>query len=139
MSTRGLPRAVLDSFSPKKATSIGRIPSRRAASRYTLGAMDAGRAPKPLRTVPETDTALRRRARTRAGRPAGRPALGWPTGTGRPANNPAAGGLNAGGGLFKPVEMCPNQVEDAAAEFNSRVQIVSPPPDQLSTLTNRRR
>jgi hypothetical protein len=26
--------------------------------------------------------------------------------------------------------MGPNEVEDAAAEFNSRVQIVSPPPDQ---------
>ena len=27
--------------------------------------------------------------------------------------------------------MSPNQVDDAAAEFNSRVQIVSPPPDQF--------
>ncbi len=39
--------------------------------------------------------------------------------------------LNAGGGLFKPVGMDPKQVEDAAPEFNSRVQIVSPPPDQF--------
>ena len=28
--------------------------------------------------------------------------------------------------------MGPNKVEDAAAEINSRVQIVSPPPDQIS-------
>jgi hypothetical protein len=28
--------------------------------------------------------------------------------------------------------MGPHEVEDAAAEFNSRVQIVSPPPDQFS-------
>jgi hypothetical protein len=41
-------------------------------------------------------------------------------------------GLDAGAGLFKPVAMGPNEVEDAAAEINSRVQIVSPPPDQKS-------
>ena len=39
--------------------------------------------------------------------------------------------FGGGGGLFKPVAMGPNEVEDAAAEFNSRVQIVSLPPDQL--------
>jgi hypothetical protein len=39
-------------------------------------------------------------------------------------------GLDAGAGLFKPVAMGPNEVEDAAAEINLRVQIVSPPPDQ---------
>jgi hypothetical protein len=33
--------------------------------------------------------------------------------------------------------MGPNEVEDAAAEFNSRVQIVSPPPDQ-NRIQNRR-
>jgi hypothetical protein len=38
-------------------------------------------------------------------------------------------GLDAGAGLFKPVAMGPNEVEDAAAEINLRVQIVSPPPD----------
>ena len=37
------------------------------------------------------------------------------------------GGLDAGAGLFKPVAMGPNEVEDAAAEFNSRVQIVVRP------------
>jgi hypothetical protein len=49
----------------------------------------------------------------------------------RPADPPRTGGgrLDAGAGLFKPVAMGPNEVEDAAAEFNSRVQIVSPPPD----------
>ena len=35
--------------------------------------------------------------------------------------------FGGGGGLFKPVAMGPNEVEDAAAEFNSRVQIVSVP------------
>ena len=45
---------------------------------------------------------------------------------------PPAGGLNAAGGLVRPVAMGPNKVEDAAAEFNSRVQIASPPPDQIS-------
>jgi hypothetical protein len=40
-------------------------------------------------------------------------------------------GLDAGVGTFKPVAMGPNEVEYAAAEFNSRVQIVSPPPDQF--------
>ena len=47
-----------------------------------------------------------------------------------PAAPPRTGGgrLDAGAGLFKPVAMGLNEVEDAAAEFNSRVQIVSPPP-----------
>ena len=39
--------------------------------------------------------------------------------------------LNAGDGLFKSAAMGPNEVEDASAEFNLRVQIVSPPPDQF--------
>ena len=47
------------------------------------------------------------------------------------ASGDSTGGrLNAGGGLFKPVAMRPNKVEDAAPEFKSRVQIVSPPADQ---------
>ncbi len=48
--------------------------------------------------------------------------------------NGAGWRLDAGGGTFKPVGMGPNEVEDATAEFNSRVQIVSPPPD-FSDLT----
>lgn len=41
-------------------------------------------------------------------------------------------GLKAGGALFQPVAMGPNQVEDAAPGFNSRLQMVSDPPDQDS-------
>src|SRR6266566_7924137 len=47
---------------------------------------------------------------------------------GRYRTSHTRGRLNAGGCLFKPLAMGPNEVEDAAAEFNSRVQIVSPPP-----------
>src|SRR5438094_4945577 len=34
--------------------------------------------------------------------------------------------------LFRPLAMGPKYFEDSAADFNSRVQIVSPPPDQSS-------
>src|SRR5437667_11784475 len=44
---------------------------------------------------------------------------------------PPAGGLNAAGCLVRPVAMGPNELEDAAAAFNSRVQIASRPPDQF--------
>lgn len=42
--------------------------------------------------------------------------------------------LNVVGRLLMPVVMGPHQVEDAGAEFNSRVQIVSPPPDHQTEL-----
>ena len=56
---------------------------------------------------------------------------GWGTTVIRPHQNCLPAELHAGGGLFKPVGMGPKQVEDAAPGFNSRVQIVSPPPDHL--------
>jgi hypothetical protein len=42
-----------------------------------------------------------------------------------------SGRLDACSVLFKPFAMGPNEVEDAAPQFNSRVQIVSPLPDHF--------
>jgi hypothetical protein len=49
-----------------------------------------------------------------------------------PAAPPRSGAspLDAGAAPIKPLAMRPDEVEDTAAELNSRVQIVSRPPDQ---------